>query len=291
MEKDLVPGNLWGNAFLLPGGNLIRPGQALPFDRLLRSLGAPSYYAQMHNVPVSLKTNLPGRSHQPGRGCVALTLWLLLFVAPPLLAQSNYLAPGHPDGVALLAPPPVAGSAEEAADLASARAVFKARTPAEEARALKDSSLSIFLFAPAIGPFFQPGKLPKTEALFQKVKKDLTEPIDTSKDHWKRRRPYQMRKHLSLGAPETSYGYPSGHSTRGTVQALLLAELFPEHKEAILEIGRDIGWDRVLIGKHFPTDIYAGRVLGQALVRELLASPAFQRDLAEAKAEAEAAPR
>jgi acid phosphatase (class A) len=70
---------------------------------------------------------------------------------------------------------------------------------------------------------------------------------------------------------------------------MLLAELFPDRKEAILATGRDIGWDRVLLGKHFPTDIYAGRVLGQAIVRELLANPAFQHDLAEAKAEMRAA--
>jgi acid phosphatase (class A) len=156
-------------------------------------------------------------------------------------------------------------------------------------RAFKDSSLSISLFAPAIGPFFQPGKLPKTEALFKKVKNDITEPLDTAKDYWKRQRPYQMDKRLSLLSPESSFGYPSGHSTRGTVYSMLLAELFPDRKEAILAIGRNIGWDRVLIGKHFPTDIYAGRMLGQAIVRELLVSPAFQHDLAEAKAEAQAA--
>jgi len=92
-----------------------------------------------------------------------------------------------------------------------------------------------------------------------------------------------------LGRPETSYGYPSGHATRGMLQALLLAELFPQQREAILVIGRQIGWDRVLIGKHFPADVHAARVLGQALARELLASPAFQRDLAEAKAEVQAA--
>jgi acid phosphatase (class A) len=183
----------------------------------------------------------------------------------------------------------VAGSAEEAADLASARAVFKGRTPAEAARAAKDSSLSIFLFAPAIGPFFEPGRFPRIEALFKKVGNDIAEPLDKAKDHWQRHRPYQLDEQLSLGLPEPSYGYPSGHSTRGTVQALLLAELFPEQKAAILEIGRNIGWDRVLIGKHFPTDIYAARVLGQAIVREFLASPAFQHDLAEAKAEAQAA--
>jgi acid phosphatase (class A) len=228
---------------------------------------------------VNLKLN------RPGRAGLFLGPGLLLLAALPLLAESYYLAPGRPDGVALLAPPPSPGSAEEAADLASARAVFKARTPTEEARAIKDASLSIFLFTPAIGPFFQPGRFPKTEALFQKVRKDISEPLDQTKDHWKRRRPYQLDPQLTLGRPETSFGYPSGHATRGTVQALLLAELFPEQKDAILAIGRDIGWDRVLIGKHFPTDIHAARVLGQAMARELLASPAFQRDLADARAE------
>lgn len=219
----------------------------------------------------------------------ALTLCLLLSIAAPLFADTAYLAPGHPDGVALLAPPPAAGSAEETADLAAARAAFQARTPEEKARAIKDSTLSFSLFAPVIGRVFQPGKLPKTEALLLKVKKEIGEAIDIPKDHWKRLRPYQIDEQLSLGKPEPSFGYPSGHSTRGTVYASLLAELFPEKREAILAIGRDIGWDRVLIGKHFPTDIYAGRVLGKAIMRELLASPAFVRDLAEAKAEVEAA--
>jgi acid phosphatase (class A) len=243
----------------------------------------------MYKVPAELKASLPGASHRQGRGWLALTLLLLLFVAPPLLADSSYLAPDRPDGIALLAPPPEVGSAEEAADLASARTVFNGRTPAEAVRAAKDGSLSIFNFAPAIGSFFQPGKLPKTEALFAKVRKDISVAINTPKDHWKRRRPYQLDEQLSLGQPEPSYSYPSGHATRGTVQSLLLAELFPEQKAAILEIGRNIGWDRVLIGKHFPTDIYPARVLGQAIVRELLASPAFQHDLAEAKAEVRAA--
>ena len=224
-------------------------------------------------------------------GGPALALCLLLLVALPVLGESHYLRPGHPDGVALLAPPPAAGSAEEAADLASVRTVFKARTPAEEARAIRDANLSIFLFEPAIGSFLKPGRLPKTEALFQRVKKDLGAPINAVKDHWKRRRPYHLDGSLAVGSPEPDYGYPSAHSTRGTVQALLLAELFPEHKEAILEMSRELGWDRVLLGKHFPTDIYAGRVLGQALVRELLVSPAFQRDLVEAKTEVQAAQR
>src|SRR5439155_6276019 len=174
----------------------------------------------------------------------------------------------------------------EAADLASVRAIFGARTAAEEARAVKDSGLAVSIFAPAIGSGFEPAKLPKVQALLLKVKAGIGQAIDTPKDHWKRRRPYQIDEHLRFGDPEPSFGYPSGHSTRGTVYALLLSEIFPEKKDAILQAGREIGWDRVLIGKHFPTDVNAGRVLGQAIFKELLASAAFQKDLAEAKAEA-----
>jgi hypothetical protein len=45
----------------------------------------------------------------------------------------------------------------------------------------------------------------------------------------------------------------------------------------------------VEIARHYPTDIYAGRVFAQAIVREMKAKPEFQRDFAEVKAEVAAA--
>lgn len=216
------------------------------------------------------------------------TLLLLLCAVAPLSAEQKYLTPGHPDGIALLAPPPMPGSPEYAADLASARAVSKGRTAEEEARA-KNESLTIFNFAPAIGEFFQQGKFPKTETFFTELKPDIKATIDHVKTHWNRQRPYEVDSSLKFGKPEPSSSYPSGHSTVGMVQALLLAELFPEKREAILQIGRGIGWNRVVIGKHFPTDVHAGRVLAQAIVRELMASSSFQKDFAEVKAELQAA--
>ena len=183
-------------------------------------------------------------------------LWL---ASSSLPAQSRYLAAGEPDGIALLPPPPPAGSAEEAADLAAVRSVFNARTPAAEALARKDEGLAFSLFAPAIGPVFKLDALPKTAALLKEVKLEIGEIINSPKNHWKRLRPYQLDEHLVLGKPEDNFSYPSGHSTRGTVYAGVLAELCPEKKEAVLALGRQIGWDRVVLGKHFLTDIYAGR--------------------------------
>ncbi len=217
------------------------------------------------------------------------TLILALCLVSPARASDRYLAPGKPDGVALLAPPPAAGSEEEAADLQMSRELVKARTSAETDRAKVNANLSIFTFAKVIGPVFQPGKFPKTEALMAEIKKEMRDVINTPKNHWKRQRPYQMDASLTFAEPENTYSYPSGHSTVGTVDALVLAELFPGKREAILALGRQVGWDRILTGYHFLTDVRAGRVLGQAVVRELMASPSFQHDLAEAKAEIAAA--
>ena len=210
---------------------------------------------------------------------------LLLCVTAPLHATDKYLVTGKTDGVVLLAPPPLPGSPEYNADLNCARAVFKEKSKAEEARAMKLANLTIFNFAPAIGEFFQPGKFPKTEAFFADFRPEIKACIEIPKNYWKRQRPYQVDSSLNLGKPEPSFSYPSGHSTVGTIQALLLAELFPDKRDAILAIGREIGWSRVLIGKHFPTDVHAGRVLAQAMVREMQANPTFQKDFAELKAE------
>jgi acid phosphatase (class A) len=217
------------------------------------------------------------------------TFLLLLCLALPLRADDHYLEPGHPDGVALLAPPPAPGSEEEAAELQLCREVVKARTSAQTATAVEDMKLNVFNFAQVIGPEFKPGKFPKTEALLAKVKTEMRPCVDAAKDHWKRQRPYQLDPSLAFTRPEKSSSYPSGHSAVGTVQSLVLAELFPEKREAILALGQRIGWDRVLTGYHFYSDVQAGRVIGQAIVREMMANPAFQHDLAEAKAEIAAA--
>ena len=163
----------------------------------------------------------------------------------------------------------------------------RAQAPADAAAAKSEQKFSVFSFGPVIGPFFQPGKLPKAEAFLKRVQEDADAVTDTGKNFWKRPRPYVVAPELSRGADdlEKSFSYPSGHSTRGTVLALVLAELFPDKKDQILTVGREIGWHRVELARHYPTDIYAGRVLAGAIVRELKASPEFQKDFTEARDE------
>src|SRR5690242_7550042 len=118
------------------------------------------------------------------RVCAGLVLALSLSGPVALLAADQYLTANQPDGISLLPPPPAAGSAEAVAELSFVRAVVHERTAAEKARAQKDSSLAFSVFQPAIGPTFDLEKLPKTDALLQKVKKEIGGIIDTSKDHF-----------------------------------------------------------------------------------------------------------
>jgi acid phosphatase (class A) len=207
-------------------------------------------------------------------------------LASPASAERHYLSDTNL-AIELLPPPPESASPEQSFDLAEVSLAHRARIAAEVTGSKGQKQGFLFSFAPAIGSFFQTNRFPKTEVLFQGVLKETDRVVDAGKDFWKRPRPYLVDTNLlDDGEMEKFSGsYPSGHSTRGTVFALLLAELFPDQRDAILSKGREIGLHRVVLGKHYPTDIYAGRVLAQAIVRQMRSSHAFRHDFNEAKAE------
>jgi acid phosphatase (class A) len=210
---------------------------------------------------------------------------LAVAVAPLRAGQTHYLPAGEPDAIALLAPPPPPGSPEQAADLAEVRSVCRAASSNEIAAAFAEKKFTVFNFAPAIGDFFQPGRLPRTEEFFGRLQKDAETVTDTAKEFWKRPRPYAVDPTLAAGKLEKSFSYPSGHSTESMVLALVLADLFPARRDAIIAEARLIGWHRVEIARHYPTDIYAGCVFAQAIVREMKKNAGFQTDFAGVKAE------
>jgi len=224
---------------------------------------------------------------------IALLALGLQLAASSKAEETKYLGSGVPDYLTVLPPPPALGSPEDKADLDAVVRIHTSSTPEQVARSKGENKLTIFHFAPVIGPWFLPGKFPKTESLFKEVEVESKTIVNTAKDHWQRPRPYNVDPAHFPNAIEhegkTSYSYPSGHSTRGTVFAFLLAELFPEKREALLEKGRESGWLRVEGGVHYPEDVFAGRVFGQALAQSFLRNPAFQHEFAAVKAELAAA--
>lgn len=193
------------------------------------------------------------------------------------------------DPLALLPPPPSAGSVEARDDLENAYRTHHAASAAEIAAGNAENALTIFHLTAGVIERFKPGVAPKTEMLFRRVETETKRITDLAKDHWERPRPYQADPARFSGAIEhemlKSFSYPSGHSTRGTVFAAILGELWPEHRDELWVKGREAGWLRVKGGVHYPTDVYAGRVLGQAIARAMLADAGFQLELADAKAE------
>lgn len=214
---------------------------------------------------------------------------VVLAVTGSLKAADRYIKPKQLDVVALLPPPPAPDSGEQKAELAMVIEARRRATQEELARAdAEEKKMTFVTFSPAIGKRLDPEQLPKTAALFAQVQSDTENLVDVGKDHWQRRRPYEIAPN-DLPPPNAnkkpSFAYPSGHSTQATVMALLLADLLPERREAILAQGRQIGWDRVMLGRHYESDIVVGRVLGQAIVRQLHANPEFEHDFTEAKKE------
>jgi acid phosphatase (class A) len=219
-----------------------------------------------------------------------LAIAFILAVAPLRAAETVYLADGKPNAISLLAPPPLPNSLEQSADLAEVRAVHGGASSNEIAAAmLENKGVSMFYFTPVIGEIFQPGKLPVTEAFLHRVQKDAETVVDGGKNYWKRPRPYTIDPGLAAGKLEKSFSYPSGHSTESMTLALVLAEIFPDKRDALIAEAGAIGWHRVEIARHYPTDIYAGRVLAQAIVHAMKKNPAFKKDLAGAQAEIAAA--
>ena len=212
---------------------------------------------------------------------------LLLACQPVGLRADPYLGADVPNVVRLLPAPPAVGSPEQQADLDEAARIYAARTPAQVALGTSQLELTIFSFAPVLGDSFQPGRYPRIEALFAQVATETSAALAPGKKLWNRPRPFVADPARFPDTPfrETSASYPSGHATRGVVYARLLTELFPAKRIALLELGDTVGWVRVQVGVHYPSDIDAGRTLGRALAAAFLRSPAFQKDLAAAKAE------
>jgi hypothetical protein len=106
-------------------------------------------------------------------------------------------------------------------------------------------------------------------------------------------RPFQTEPHLTLydgkdffGVPcsnivylrgpqqdlTNSPSYPSGHTTYGYTEALVLALLVPQRYPQMIMRGAEYGTDRIIIGAHYAMDVLGGRALALYDMAQLLAN-------------------
>lgn len=74
-------------------------------------------------------------------------------------------------------------------------------------------------------------------------------------------------------APANDYDFPSGHATAAFEIGGLLAAVFPERYQQILTRSTEMGYDRLLAGRHTPFAVMGSRVLGTAVAASILNDP------------------
>jgi acid phosphatase (class A) len=187
--------------------------------------------------------------------------------------------------IAALPPAPLPGSPVDQADLAAVLQAQANRTPQQVAQVLAEAHVTPKLFQVVLGPQFSPEREPKSYQLIVNAAHDTGILQRDAKDKWKRPRPFRAHAEVHPVYPADGLSYPSGHATFAYTCALLLAEIFPDKKDALLKEAAQIAQDRVIGGVHYPSDIAAGQKFGRAFVQVLLANPDFQAALGAAKKE------
>jgi len=230
------------------------------------------------------------------------------------------------DIVALLPPPPREDSAAQQADLAAVlEAQRAAHANGDIAHAVADVQSSCGRFSDALGYDLTSAGAARVLAFLDQTARQGSLISVPAKRYWRRTRPYAYspeveplgdmpaRAKTTLGSNVIGSGgsggtggqltaeqlraaddlahssYPSGHTTFGTLCAILLAEMVPEKRAALFARNLDYDHSRMVVGAHFPTDLEAGRLAGTVAGALMLEDAGVQRQLAEARSSLRAA--
>ncbi|CAK0774027.1 Acid phosphatase [Gammaproteobacteria bacterium] len=205
------------------------------------------------------------------------------------LSESNL-----PDGISLLPPPPSWDSIAFRVDEEEYRVTRKLRDTPRWTLAIQDANLT---FPEVVGSFSCALNAPITEQLTPRIYKlmqstriDIKNSINKVKDHYKRARPFSVKKEMSCTPYDEARligngSYPSGHTATSWTWALILTEIAPERANPILARGYAFGYSRVICGVHWWSDVNAGFFIASMVAARLHADPVFRGDLEIAKTE------
>ena len=206
----------------------------------------------------------------------------------PRVASEYFLASDAIDLKQVLPVPPAPESLAAAADMEVVRQVEVWRTPEQVALAKFIENDNAFNHASVLGAWFTAANLPVTAQFLKEVTADANLVSRGTKKLFQRLRPPQVDPTLRpcVEVP-ASAGYPSGHAMRATLWAAVLSDIFPEQKAALEARAQNARWSRVIGGVHFPSDVIGGRLLAEAIMRELRKNPAYEAKVKKCRAEAE----
>ncbi|HYG05413.1 MAG TPA: phosphatase PAP2 family protein [Stenotrophomonas sp.] len=210
---------------------------------------------------------------------------------------AGYLGRDLPDSLALLPPPPAAGSAAFANDQAMHAAAQRFVGTPRYAQAARDADLAFPVasnnFACALGVPINAQATPRLYLLMQRTMVDAGLATYAAKEHYQRTRPFVVHdEHTCLPRDEQALrsdgSYPSGHTSIGWTWALVLTQVAPQRANALLARGRNFGESRLVCNAHWQSDVLQGRAVAAGAFARLQSNPDFLSDVAAARREVEA---
>ncbi len=194
----------------------------------------------------------------------------LIFISTSTFAQTKALRILTPQGMRdLMGPYPALGTEASHQDFDVLLQIQNTRTPDDCADAAREEDVSLEkMFAGPKGPLTKKEMRianPQVIAGFAEIGAN----IYVAKSTFKRPRPYlSMPTLIPCIDRESSSAYPSGHTATAWYFARKIAKIFPSKKAALLKRAGEVSWNRVIGGVHHPSDIVAGKKLGEELAND-----------------------
>ena len=195
-----------------------------------------------------------------------------------------------PDIKAIIPPPPTPGSLVYQNDMDVSHASFFVKDAKRYKQASLDSNDSpqgfAQIFRESFGHQISKEKTPVIWKILNQLgetKGKFTHPV---KAYYHRLKPFAYFHEESCkkgGHANTSY--PSGHTTLGWAVALTLSQINPARATEIMKRGYEFGQSRIVCGRHYPSDVNAGYLVGSIMFSQMQTSPEFQKEIQQAKQE------
>ena len=230
---------------------------------------------------------------------LCMGLAILLRAASVLWAQNDkfdlYLQEDQlPDLIQCLPAPPEEGSAAFTYDLARYQWGKSLRSdPLRAAMAQRDAVWTYDALIDELSvPFGMKVSAEATPEIWRLLCGGLAS-VDPIRVHPKaffhRRRPFEVMDEATMTGEDDNLrgegSYPSGHTTRGWLAALMMAEINPAAANDIYKRAWEYGQSRVIAGAHWQSDVDISRVGSAIGYSRLQGSPLFQARMALAKEE------
>ena len=242
-----------------------------------KNLGSKNW---MFPMPVLKKTVI----------CVMIALASMSVFAEPYCGVEKL-----PNLIKCLPAPPEPGSADFARDVARYEwGKEQRKTPERAALARHDA---VWSFSTVADAFSKPFGMEISSAKTPRIWKVLEDSLSTTdqmrvapKAFYHRRRPFAYFNEEPLcpkedGVWRNEGSYPSGHTMRSMVAALIFAEINPKRANEIFVRAMQYGENRVIAGAHWQSDVDMTQLAAAIAYSRLQTIPAFRAQMDLAKGE------